>query len=136
MLNCFSVTLYALISRNCKEVVTICHVIYYYNFKNISNKKIEIQMLNLCGDVYVEQNKFKISWSCHLDYKQTLTRDSINRVWLAIGYFALYLHCMHCLSLVWLKWLLTQHCCNSHINNSAILYFFVASGWAWVDYIL
>ena len=48
-------------------------------------------MLNVCGDVYVlEQNKFKISWSCHLDYKQTLSRDSINRVWLAIGYFALY----------------------------------------------
>ena len=61
MLNCFSVTSYALIGRNCKEVVTICHVIYYYNFKNISNKKIEIQMLNVCGDVYVEQNKFKIS---------------------------------------------------------------------------
>ena len=46
MLNCFSVTSYALIGRNCKEMVTICHVIYYYNFKNISNKKIEIQMLN------------------------------------------------------------------------------------------
>ena len=40
----------------------LCHVLsYYYNFKNISNKKIEIQMLNVCGDVYVEQNKFKIS---------------------------------------------------------------------------
>ena len=37
-------------------------------------------MLNVCGDVYVEQNKFKISWSCHLDYKQTLSRDLINRV--------------------------------------------------------
>ena len=42
--------------------------------------KIEIQMLNVCGDVYVEQNKFKISWSCHLDYKQTLSIDPINRV--------------------------------------------------------
>ena len=60
--------------------------------------------------MYVEQNKFKISWSCHLDYKQTLSRGSINRVWLAIGYLALYLHCMHCLSLIWLNWLLTQYC--------------------------
>ena len=63
-------------------------------------------------------NKFKISWSCHLDYKQTLSRDSTNRLWLAIGYFAQNLHCMRCLSLVCLNWLLTQHCYNSHINNS------------------
>ena len=55
------------------------HVSYYYNFKNIPNNKIEILMLNVCGDVYVEQNKFKISCSCHLDYKRTLSRDSINR---------------------------------------------------------
>ena len=26
----------------------------YYNFKNISNKKIEIQMLNVRGHVYAE----------------------------------------------------------------------------------
>ena len=37
-------------------------------------------MLNVRGDVYVEQNKFKISWSCHLDYNQTLSRDPINKV--------------------------------------------------------
>ena len=29
-----------------------CH--NYYNFKNISDKKIEIQMLNVLGDVYAE----------------------------------------------------------------------------------
>jgi len=56
----------------------------------------------VCG---VEWNELKkgeyFSWSCHLDYKQTLSRDSNNRdnvldffqSWLhtAIGYFALYL---------------------------------------------
>ena len=31
-----------------------CNIMYYYNFKNISKKKIEIQMLNVCGDVDVE----------------------------------------------------------------------------------
>ena len=38
-------TWYTLISRNWKELA---------NLKNISNKKIEIQMLNVRGDVYVE----------------------------------------------------------------------------------
>ena len=38
-----------------------CNIILLQYFKNVSNKKIEIQMLNVCGDVFVEQNKFKIS---------------------------------------------------------------------------
>ena len=39
-----------------------CNIILLQYFKNVSNKKIEIQMLNACGeDVFVEQNKFKIS---------------------------------------------------------------------------
>ena len=49
--------------------------------------------------------------------------------WLAIGYFDLYLHCMHCLSLVCLNWLLTQHCYNSHINRSASFCGFRQLGW-------
>ena len=38
-------TWYTLLGRNWKELA---------NLKNISNKKIEIQMLNVRGDVYVE----------------------------------------------------------------------------------
>ena len=37
-------------------------------------------MLNVRGDVYAEYSKFEkgeyFSWSCHLDYKQTMSRDS------------------------------------------------------------
>ena len=38
-----------------------CNIILLQYLKNVSNKKIEIQNLNVCGDVFVEQNKFKIS---------------------------------------------------------------------------
>ena len=41
-------------------------------------------MLNVRGDVYAEYSKFEkgeyFSWSCHLDYKQTMSRDFPDRV--------------------------------------------------------
>ena len=47
-------------------------------------------MLNVRGDVYAEYSKFEkgeyFSWSCHLDYKQTMSRDSTN--WICFIFFS------------------------------------------------
>ena len=93
-------------------------------------------MLNACGGVYVEQNKFKIS--CHLDYKQTLSRDSINRVYHILNIFSITtsyrllctIFTLYALSQFgMLKLTLTQHCYNSHVKNSASFCGFKQLGW-------